>query len=288
MKNLINAMAGIGVVLGLWSTPAISQDVGPTFAQAQASKSAEVTCLFTHTPGFVVQNENGRMEGILVDLLTEFQSYVKTRRGIALTFKFERVPNDNFQELMERVKASEGAVLGVSNITITEERQNVYDFSTPYISNISVLISHPSVPEVTNLGEISRAFAGKTAYAAPGTTHENRLLRYQREYLPNMQIVPMMYETVILDKVAADPNAFASTDFIFYANALKNNIRVKRHPAGDGESEQFGLALSKNNDWTAMMNEFLNSGYLKSSGYRKRISDHLGYHALSLLSTLSQ
>lgn len=281
-------MVGVLVALSLWAFPVTAQDVGPTFAQAQASKSAEIKCLFTHTPGFIVQDETGKVQGILVDLLTDFQAYVKAKRGIILTYKFERVPNDNFQQLMDRVKASEGAVLGVSNITITDERLKVFDFTTPYIANISVLISHPSVPEVKNMSGMSNAFAGKTAYAAPGTTHEERLLGIQSQYLPGMEILPMMYETVILDKVASDPNAIASTDFIFYANALKNNIRVKRHPAGDGNSEQFGLALSKNNDWTAMMNEFLNSGYLKSTEYRKGISDHLGYHALSLLSSISQ
>lgn len=276
------------LLCGLLATvPAWSQARGDTFAQAKANKRAQMTCIFVHTPGFISESSPGEYEGILVEIMNDFKAYVQSKYGIALTYTYQKVPNDDFHGMLQQVKSSRGGVVALSNITITQARRSMYDFSVPYMSNVPVLISHPSVPELTSLDDFGTVFGGKQAYVAQGTTHETRLKDFNSQYGGNLTFNHVSYEQVIVDRVVSDPNAISSIDFIYFANALKNKVQIKRHAVGDGESEKFGLTLPKNNDWTPIFDEFLSSGYLTNSNYRKMISEHLGYHALSLLSTLS-
>lgn len=266
----------------------LGQSNGTTFEQAKSSKRANMNLIFVQTPGFITEGDDGEYEGILVSMMNDFATFVNGKYGIQVSYNYQHVANDDFHGMLQQIKNSRGGSVALSNITITDQRKPEYDFSIPYMSNVPVLVSHPSVPDLESLEDIATQFAGKQVFVAQGTTHEKRLIAMLNENGANLKINHVTYEQVILEKLSSDPNAISSIDFIYYASALKNKIRIKRHAVGDGESESFGLTLSKGNDWTPIFNEFLSSGYLQNSSYRKLVSDYLGYHALSLLSTLTK
>ena len=260
---------------------------GDKLATAKSTKSAKVTYVYSNTPGFIIKDKNGKMKGLLVDVMKEFEAYVKEKKGIILTSKYDAIPKDDFNVLLKKVKAASGGVFGLSNITITKERKKSYLFSPSYISNVSVLISHESVPTLKNLSELSTTFKDKTAHIIEGSTHEIWTNSLKKHY-PELKISFLPSETDILKKVATDKNAFSRVDFIYYLAALQNKQPIKRHAVGDSESEELGVLMPKSNDWAPLLTEFFNAGFVGSTKYRKIISDNLGQNALVLLDSLTK
>jgi hypothetical protein len=69
---------------------------------------------------------------------------------------------------------------------------------------------------------------------------------------------------------------------------MKKNI--KRHPAGDKTSEQFGFIMPMTSDWAPLVDEFFkaNGGYLNSKEYKNILVKHLGEAGVKLLQASSK
>ena len=286
LKQLKSLFLVIALLVSI-SVSYAQQCKGDKLAAAKSSKLAQLTYAYVATPGFVVKDKSGKMKGLLVDVMKEFEAYVKEKKGITLTAKYDAVPNDDFNLLLTRVKSGSGGVFGLSNITITNQRKKTYLFSPSYISNVSVLISHESVPTVKSLTELPETFKNKTAYIMKGSTHED-WANGIKKYFPNLKVAYLPSETAILKKVASDKNAFSNLDFIYYLSALQNKKEIKRHAVGDSNKEEFGIIMPKSNDWSPLLTEFFNSGFIGSTKYRKIIADNLGQNALMLLDGLTK
>lgn len=247
---------------------------------------AQISLLYVHAPGFIADNPAGEPEGILVTLMEDFANYVKQMHGIRIQYQYHHVAENSFSQLLELTKTGTGGTMALSNTTITPARTASFDFSKPFISNIPILISHPSVPELNSLSDIGNQWAGKELLLMRGSVQEKLLTDIATEYGGDFQHRYVTNEVDIIEQVSTNPNAISSLDFMFFAGALKNKVRLKRHPVGDGEREFFGIAMPKGNDWTAVINSFLSSGYLSSTQYRKLVTEQLGSHSLSLLNDL--
>ena len=125
-----------------------------------------------------------------------------------------------------------------------------------------------------------------TAYVAKGSTHETKLLKWKREYFPSMKITYVNSIRDAIKIVEKDDKAFTSADFAYYLNAVKEKKPIKRHLAGVSNSEEFGILMSKSNDWAPVLADFLNSGFIGSDDYNAIIHKHLGESAVRLLNSV--
>ena len=97
----------------------------------------------TEVPPFVMQTEDGRWEGISIDLWQEIAS--------GLGRKFKWVPL-SFNELLAAVEAGDIDV-AVGALTMTADREESFDFSHPFfMTGLSIAV--PSVPEQSLLGSL--------------------------------------------------------------------------------------------------------------------------------------
>ncbi len=291
MENkLLKQIKSLFLAITLLVSTSISyaqQCKGDKLVTAKSTKSAKVTYAYINTPGFIVKDKSGNMKGLLVDVMKEFEAYVKEKKGITITSQYDAIPNDGFNVLLKRVKSASGGVFGLSNITITSERKKGFLFSPSYISNVSVLISHESVPTLKSMSALSTIFKDKTAYIIKGSTHELWVKSLKKSY-PLLKVAYLSSEADILEKIATDKNAFSNLDFIYYLSALQNKKGIKRHAVGDSNREEFGIIMPKSNDWSPLLREFFNSGFIGSTIYRKTIADNLGQNALMLLDGLTK
>ncbi len=85
---------------------------------------------------------------------------METNYGIKINSTYQRVEGDDFAKMMKIIKDASGGIFGLGNITITEERKKVYEFSPPIMSNLSLLITHSSAPSLTNIENIGVVFKG--------------------------------------------------------------------------------------------------------------------------------
>jgi ABC-type amino acid transport substrate-binding protein len=259
---------------------------GDTFAAAKQSKVANVTYVYSEAPGFASMS-GGSVQGVCVDIMSDFKDFLKTKYGITLNATMNKADADDFTGYLETVKKSSGGVFGLSNTTITDARKQMYSFSPPYITNIAMILTSSKVPTLGDLTKISETFAGMKAVTVKNSTNEQALAEIKKKYFPSMQMEYVASFSKVNDRILNDPNVFASLDFTYYLEGIKNKAPLKRHPAGDQAAEQFGIIMPKGSDWVTPFNEFLTESYRTSSEYRKIIADHLGPNALKLLDAVA-
>lgn len=264
------------------------QLTGTTYADAQKSKSAAWTFTYTETPSFASKQPNGSIQGLAVEVMKKFAEFVQQTEGIKVTYEFKGKDPADFKGFLEEVKAGKGGVFGLGNITITEARKKEYNFSPSFIKNISLLCTHKDVPTLESLEKAATAFANFKGIAVAGSTNEKAVLNLKAKYIPTAVIQRVESNQEAVDAIIKDKQAFTNTDFTFYLNAQRQGIPIKRHPAGDESSEEFGIIMPKSNDWTPLMNKFLTAEFLKSSDYKKMLFTHLGANGVKLMESFTK
>ncbi|QCK13789.1 type 2 periplasmic-binding domain-containing protein [Mangrovivirga cuniculi] len=253
-----------------------------SFSEAKQKGSGSLEYFYVETPGFI-ENAGGGQQGICPDILTGFESWVKSQYGITLTTKFVPTPKQSFPVFMNKVKSAGAGVIGVGGVTITETRKKSYSFSHPYINNISILATNSSVPTIKSPAEISSAFANMTALSVKGTTNEKALLEIKKKYFPSLKIEYLPSNMYVSKKIAENPKYFSIVDLGYFLASLKKYRSIKRQPVMDEANEVLGFVMPKGSDWAPVLSKYLREVYLNSPQYRKSIATHLGPSALKLL-----
>lgn len=261
---------------------------GTTYAEAKKSKTATWTFSYTETPSFASKQPNGQIQGLAVDVMKKFAEFVQQTEGIKVTYEFKGKDPSDFKGFLDEVKAGSGGVFGLGNITITEARKRDYNFSPAFIKNISLLCTHKDVPTLESLDKAATAFANFKGIAVAGSTNEKAVLNLKAKYIPSAVIQKVESNQEAVDAILKDKKAFTNTDFTFYLNAQRQGLPIKRHPAGDESSEEFGIIMPKSNDWTPLMNKFMSAQFLKSDDYKKTLFNNIGANGVKLMESFGK
>lgn len=259
---------------------------GDTYAAAKASGKANVTFNYVETPGFAGKDAAGNLDGFCVDMMNAFVSWLKKNEGIDMQPAFNGKDAKDFKKFMASVQSGQGGVFGLGNITITEERMKSYSFSPPFITNVAILITHKSVATLEDKEKIASAFSGMQAVVVSGTTNEVRMNSLKKSLYPGLTYQHVSSSPEALKRVMDNPKLFTNLDFTYYLMALKDGMPIKRHPAGDESTENFGIVMPKNSDWSPVMARFMKE-FVGSTEYRKLINENLGANALKLLDAVA-
>jgi len=284
-KNVLLFGFLIGFLL-LTSLNGIAQLKGDKFEQAKTARVANVVYVFSKTPGFIYSKEGGQYAGICVDIMDAFGKYVKSKYGITIKPTYQQAPDNSFTKMLASVKSSQGGVFGLGNITITESRKKMYNFTPPFINNISLVVTHKTIPTLNKIEDIGMGFKGMTAYIVKGSTNEIDLFKWKKAYFPDMKITYTGSAAEAVSKVANDTKGFTNVDFTYYLDAIKAKKPVKRHIAGSSSSEEIGMIMPKSNDWEPVLADFFNSGFIGGAEYNAIIQRHLGERAVKLLNSV--
>lgn len=257
---------------------------GDTWANVKSSKSGTISLAYVETPSFVYKDKNGNLTGICVDIMNDFVSWVNETKGVTLSSRFLG-DGSSFRGMYDKTKTGTGGVVGLGNITITDERKKEVKFSKPFITNFAILVTQTTVPTVNKLEDLPKVFPNFTAYTAKGTTNEKRVLELKQKYYPAVKVSTATTSQEVLEKVFGDPTGFAYLDMAFYIEAVQMKKPIKRHPVGDKAAEQFGFIMPMNSDWSPVMDEFFNAngGYTNSKEYKTILVKHLGEAGVKLL-----
>lgn len=285
MNKLLITVSWMVIFLSITHSPVRGQLNGDTYQEAKSAGYATWTLTYAEAPGFAAETEKG-ISGITIDIMEKFREYVQEKEKIKIALKFEAQDPGNFNLFLDQVKTSSGGVFGLSNTTITEDRKKSYAFSPPYVTNISMILTRNSVRTLMDIEDIAQSFKGMTAVTVKNSTNEKRILEIKNQYYPalTLEYVPSFREA--MDMVLSNPKKFTHLDFTYYFDAIQSRQPVKRHPAGDDRTEEFGIIMPKNNDWAPLLAEFMSSGFLNSMEYKEIITRHLGKSAVSFFDSL--
>ncbi|MEP2773120.1 MAG: transporter substrate-binding domain-containing protein [Fulvivirga sp.] len=286
MKKLVLVFAALFTM-----QHAMSQGLsGDSWVKAKQSKQATIVVTYTDAPKFS-EKVNGKYSGVCFDIMDSFTKFVKDKYGVTLNVSYRDLARSgDFDLFLNTVKASSGGVFGLGDVTITDARKRVYNFSPPYFSNVAIMATHPSAPKLSSMSNIAQEFAGMTAVVQKGTTHEKRMQEIKSKYFPSLQIETTTTFDQANQKVVANPKYFTYVDFSTYMQVLEQNLKIERQTAGDQKGESFGFIMPNNSDWTVPMNEFFaqNGGYTNSTEYRKILATNLGNYVLRLLDAMNK
>lgn len=220
-----------------------------TAGSLQAQETLQAVTDPSFVPFEMLDRETGEMVGFDMDILAE----VAERAG----FEYELETMD-FQGIIPALQTGNKDI-AIAGITITEEREQVVDFSDPYYDSglrLLVLANDDSIQGVEDL-------AGKSVGTKTGSTSHD-FLRNRLE-AENVTIEPYpgsadMYQALLGGAVDA---VFYDAPNVGYFAKTRGEGRVKTvGPLYEGQ--QYGLALVEGSDWVEPVNEALAS--MKADG----------------------
>ncbi len=259
---------------------------GDTFAKAKATKTANVIYVTNPLSIFCIE-KNGQYSGITVEIMKDFEVFVKEKYNIDMLSTYVKTPNNDVSTLFSNMKASVGGVFPVTPIVVTNARKKIYDFSPPYMAQIEVVISQKSAPTINKIEEMPVKFANKTVYTVKGSANEKFINTFKKSYFPKLKITYVELFDDLAKSVATDPNSFIYTNFLYYATSKQYKEKLKIHFSTAKSDDKLAILLSKGNDWTPIFNEFMNSGYLESNEYKLILRKYLGEKSIKLIESFN-
>lgn len=285
MKNLILIISAIFL-----SFTAAAQLSGDSWKDTKSTGSGEVTITYNYSGKFIYKNGN-ELDGLCIKIWDKFVDYVESTHNVKLKVNVHQ-PQDavDFSEFYNSVQNGKGGVFGLADVTITQARKSEVQFSPSFFSNVSILLTNKSVPDLSDFNNIASEFSGMTIIVQSGTTHEKRAKELKDSMFPSLKIESVNSFKECYERVNQNDNYFTYLDFSSYLSAIEDARNIKRHAAGDKTGEEFGFIMPKNSDWGPVMTEFFNKdgGFTNSTEYKKIVAQSLGNHVVSMLDAINK
>lgn len=272
-------MKKIGILLlscFLWTGSLFAQKVD-SYANAWGTKTGtlNVQCFMNYP--FAYEGADGQLQGIEIDIISEFAEWLKEKKGINVTVVYER--NTEFSKFYDKVKTAKGAGLGAGTVSVASDRAREVKFSSPYLRNKPIFVTNILKPTLTDIRNISKEFNGMTAVVVKGSVHEKSIKTIKDTYWPTMTIELVDNPSQVIDKISGSEKYFGYVDLITYwASIQKEEKPIKLHRNNIAGYENFAFIFPKSGDWSVAFNEFFDSGlgFPGRPVYKQILEKHLG------------
>ncbi|MBI1767843.1 MAG: transporter substrate-binding domain-containing protein [Bacteroidetes bacterium] len=252
---------------------------GDSWATVNNKGNGTLSVVYYPSAG-IIEEENGKMKGLCVDILNEFVAFAQSK-GKKISVQYVGA-EPVFSEFLKACQSTPN-VLFVSNITVTEERKKLLKFTPACLSNEETLITHKDAPAIDKLQNISTALNGYSAKVITGSVHVKYMEQLKTENMPSLAISYGTSGPEILKEISSNPKLFTILDFTEYVDATRSHIPVKKQNVKIGAAQEFAFGMAKQTDWDKIWAEFLTPEFRKSEKYRKIVAKNLGQVYLSIL-----
>lgn len=206
-------------------------------------------------PPFETKDESGDPSGVSVDLAYALGDYLN--RPV-------QIENTNWDGLIPSLQTGKVDIV-LSSMTITDERQEVIDFSIPYARTyLGLLVNkNAQISEVTDLNQ-----AGKTVAVKKGTTGDV----YANKSLSNATINRLSSESACVTEVTQGKADAFIYDLLTISRQNKENPdTTEAIVVSFNESEDWGIGVKKGNE--ALLGEI--------NSFIKTFKEENGFDALN-------
>ena len=253
---------------------------GDSWATVNSKGSGTLGVVYYPQAGLIYE-EGGKMKGVCAELLNEFAAFVQTKYGKKVTIQYLGAENV-FSDFLKVCQTTPN-ILGVTNVTVTDERKKLMKFTPAFLSNQETLITHKNAPNVERLQKIATTLNGYSAKVITGSVHVKYMDQLKSENFPSLEIAQGPSGPEILKEISSNPKMFTILDFTEYVDATRKQLPVKKQNVQIGAPQELAFAMSKQTDWDKVWAEFLTPEFRKSEKYRKVIASNLGQVYLSML-----
>lgn len=237
-------------------------------------------CLWNEAYGIAYRNDEGKLSGVCIDILEDFRLFIKAKYDVDLAIEFRE--EKSFAKFLTVIGKSP-TLLGVSTVSITEERKKKFHFSPYFISNPNIIVTHKDAPKLSSLNDIQTLYKGFSIKVIAGSTHKDIATSLKNRYAPNLVITEGVASRAIFNEIKANKTLFTIVDFGEYLGAHKNRFPIIRQPVDLETDDKLGFIMGKSSDWEPLWREFLTDEYRRSPRYKKIISENLGLAYLGMI-----
>ena len=262
-----------------------AQFTGTSFAEATQTKKANLVCVYSETPGYITSSANkAKPVGMLPEIMTSYAAYLKKNNNIEVSYSYQAFKKDTpIADIFDKVNNSQDGVFGLVFIFITDERKKTLNMSSTIFESPSFLLTSNTVPDIATAEEVPAKLKGFTAYVNQGNFFEDRFKELKAKSLPDMKIAYFnSYNANNISETIAKDKAMLYVDISGFLQASKSRLPFKSHKVLQ-LSTPMGIIFSKKSTWDDSFNKFLQSGFVRSTEFRKIVADNLGLHVFNLL-----
>ena len=254
---------------------------GDSWSKVKANGGA-LTVIYYEQPGLIYKDvASGKMKGICVDILGDFAEYIQTKYGKKVEIRY--AGQEQVFPTFLSITQNTPNILGVTNVTITEERKKILKFTPSFMNSPLMMLTNNEAPNITDVKEIGTTMKEYSAKIIAGSTHVKLIEKIKKEYAPGLKVTYVNSGTEVLKELSSGSKYFAILELTEYIDATRRQLPVKRQNVNLGNAEEVAFIMAKQNDWEPIWNEFLTPEYRKSVRYRKIIAENLGANFLALL-----
>lgn len=254
---------------------------GDTWAKVK-SKGGELTLVYYEQSGLIYKDAStGKMQGVCAEIIEDFAIFVKTHYHTNLRINYVGEER-SFANLLKVVQASK-SIMGVSNVSITDDRKKLFKYTPPYIINPLVILTNKKTVSISSLDEIATRWPGYNALIVRGSTYVQLIEKIKKQYVPDLEVIYSDSGEDVLKQIEKNPRQFTILDFTQYVDAAMRKIAIKRHSVNLGTPEEVAFIMPKDSDWDEPWKEFLTLEYKNGLRYRQIIEQNLGPNFLAIL-----
>ncbi len=225
------------------------------------------------------------MDGVEHEMCEDFIRFLREKYNVEIQAKWNRTAN--FSQVMDIVTQGRGGTFGVSSISITREREEVFNFSPAFFPDISVLVSSGNLPIIRTDEDFKETFDGLTAVTIENTTLEQGLLRLKDSLKIDFDIQYVDNGGAIIEKIEKMENAFGYSDLPNFLSAVPRSPNIKRQVFYPLKLEGLGMIYPLASDWRKPIEE-----YFESDRYYKireeLIDKYMGQNVNDLIERISK
>lgn len=275
-KNRFFTCAIIALLIGNFSLSAQT-----SWSEAIETKEAQLNILYFEQEPFTYK-ENEKLKGIEVEILESFVSWLKEKKGVTLKLNYKDY--DSFKDVEDRIRVAVNNTVALANFTITEEREKQIDFSSPYLKNISVLLTSGYVPTAHKKEELTTNLSSYYATTIRGSLYEKHLKKLREECkLTNGEILFVGSPIAVVHAIVENARYYGYTDLITFWRFIKqSNKYIKMQKIANVEDQYYAFAFPQRSDWRFIFNEFMESGFgfTATKEYHDILKKYLGYEII--------
>ncbi|MEP5069422.1 MAG: transporter substrate-binding domain-containing protein, partial [Crocinitomicaceae bacterium] len=240
----------------------------PVFViQAKTVSQDELDLYWFTSKPFIYENVDGKLEGIEPEMFRAFQVFLKNEKNIDV--KLNWVKATSFSNILETIRESDNPnAVGVSALSITDNRKQYADFPIPYLPDITVLISSDGTPIVRSYEEMNEMMSVMSAVTIKDTKYESLLLNLREQLGASFKIKYIESESNVLDGVSESNNSFGFIDLPVYLMQVESGSEVTRQNFFTVKGQGYSYLMPKDSEWKNHFDEFLST-----NEYQQQVSD---------------
>ncbi|MCR9250044.1 MAG: ATP-binding protein [bacterium] len=245
----------IFMLLNLITTSLLAQD-DEDWTTILNKKEGTVT-FYWYPNNISISSSKDILDGVEHELALSFVQYLETKYKVDLELEWEETKS--FNEVLDIVRNKSGASFGSSSISITEERRQYLNFTPPYLSDISVLISNSKIPIAQGGEEFREVFQNMTAVTIPNTTYITALEKLEDDLEINFDYEYVENSGQIIEKIENLENGFGYIDLSNFLVALDNSSTIRRQFFYPLKLDGIAMVYPKNSDWESPVTDYFSS-----------------------------